>query len=57
VLSSELRKIGATLAASERDFELPERTTSTRENKGLGWLVGVVMLTVLASIWWYWSKG
>jgi serine/threonine protein kinase len=52
-LSSDLRRIGSTLDARERDIDLPKRTVVARESGGLGWLVGVVMLAVLIAVWWY----
>jgi serine/threonine protein kinase len=56
-LASDLRRIGSALDARERDIDLPERRPVARESGGLGWLVGVVLLAVLVSVWWYWSKG
>jgi serine/threonine protein kinase len=54
-LSSDLRRIGASLDARERNIALPERGAVTPESGGLGWLVGAVMVAVLAFVWWYFS--
>jgi serine/threonine-protein kinase len=52
-LSSDLRRIAASLDDRERDKERPVRPRAEGERAGVGWLVGAVLLAVLIAVWWY----
>jgi len=52
-LSSDLRRIAASLDARERERELPVRPPAGGERAGVGWLVGAVLLALLIAVWWY----
>jgi serine/threonine-protein kinase len=54
VLSSDLRKIGATLDAKERDIEVaphPRGRESQQKSSARGWLVGALVLVLIAAVW------
>ena len=55
-LSSDLRRIAATLDARERDVELPPRPRAREAQEGSGWLaagcVGGGILVLIAAVWW-----
>ena len=54
-LSSDLRRIAATLDAREREIDRPVRPAARSERAGLGWIVGAAMLALLVVVWWYFS--
>ena len=58
VLSSDLRRIAGGLDAKEREIELPQRPRgrqSQSRSGNSGWIVGGVILVVLAVVWWYFA--
>jgi serine/threonine-protein kinase len=52
-LSSDLRRIAATLDARERDSESPPRPAARGQSTGLGWLVGAGIVAVLIAGWYF----
>jgi serine/threonine-protein kinase len=53
-LSSDLRKIGATLDARERNIDVPARPRGREGPPGTsarGWLVGALVLVLIAAVW------
>jgi serine/threonine protein kinase len=52
-LSSDLRRIAATLDAREHDVDLPVHENVKRGNSGRGWLVAAVLVAALIAVWWY----
>jgi len=58
-LSSDLRRIGSALDAKERDIEVPQlpRGRQAPSSSGSrGWILGLVVLVILAAVWWYLSQ-
>ena len=52
-LSSDLRRIAATLDARERESDLPPRPAARGQSTGLGWLIGVGIVAVLIAGWYF----
>jgi serine/threonine-protein kinase len=53
-VSSDLRRIGATLDAKERDIEVPQRPNARAgrsRSSAFGWIVGALVLVLIAAVW------
>lgn len=58
-LSSDLRRVAATIDAKERDTELPERPRggpSKSTSSNASWLIGVLVLILIVAVLWYLSQ-